>query len=407
MKSTWYCVAGLTGGSEMERIEVYQTEIADRNSAVSSKRPEAALWADADAISKHDAIAERFGPCKQVVLIGIGGSSLGVRAVYEALHPRGEAVGKLLVLDTVDPFSLREAEALLTSKDALSESVIVIVSKSGTTLETQANFEALVVRLLKVYSKEAIYERMVCISDPECEFARFIANEGGYVVQASFVSGRMSIGTAAGLVPLRLLGVDIHALALGMDTGAQAALVKNSQASSSALVWHLHYESGIRVREIIVPDPSLFALGLWMRQLIAESLGKEGKGFTPDISVATVDYHSTLQLRLDGSPLTATQFVTSVANPTADEILGGPHFEGVSISQIRVAIQQGVAASYHSRARPFEVVELPDITAQSIGEFLSAAMAEVMFLGHLWEVNTFDQPAVEDYKKVARNALNL
>lgn len=372
--------------------------------------PETALTYGAAHIPEIEAIAASFGTVETVVLIGIGGSSLGAEAIHRIMAPRDAKIGRLIVLDTVNPFMVTEAVSALSSTEALAKSAIVIASKSGSTLETLANANALISRLSEIHPEADVMVRTLFLTLGDSELAKRASEGGGRIVPVpEAISGRMSIGTETGLVPLALLGIDTAELMAGFA----AALAEESirHTLNSALVLTALYDRGIRIRELVMPDPTFEGLGKWSRQLIAESLGKAGRGFSPDVSVSTIDFHSTLQLRLGGPAITATSVLNVLNDPAALAWQPGAgrfldaSLSGKSAGTIRDAIIEGVTGSLTARKIPVQTIVLEDVSARALGEYMATLMIETILVARLWEINAFDQPEVEAYKVAARTTL--
>ena len=307
---------------------------------------------------------------KILVVIGIGGSSLGTKAIYEAFENKASA--KLLFLDTI------AAELPDLGGFKKEEVLINVVSKSGTTFETNINLR----NLLKKYPQ---FEKRVVHTTSR--------DKDGLVLKIpEKVGGRFSVLSPVGLFPLAVAGLDIISLLEGAQKARkhslQTDLLKNPAAISAVLTF-FQYEQGRKAKVNFIFHPELEALGKWYRQVLAESLGKEGKGITPIVSIGTNDLHSMLQLYLDGPDDKFTEFLSSEKD----------------LSEETQGIVKGVQKSYADGKRPFAAVLLDGLTERSLGGYLQYKMMEVMFLGKLLGVNAFDQPAIEGYKKEARKNL--
>jgi glucose-6-phosphate isomerase len=237
------------------------------------------------------------------------------------------------------------------------------------------------------------------------------------------VGGRYSVFTAVGLFPLRLLGIDIAQLIKGAQDAIKVCTseqVKQNPAAISALLKHTHYQQCVNINDMFVFSTRLFSTGLWYRQLMGESIGKEFDtthqrvevGITPTVSVGSTDLHSVGQLYLGGPRDKFTTFVTVQEYASDLTLPQMPEFEpfvakiqGKKLSVIMNAILQGVQEAYATHQRPFCTVKLERIDAYSMGQLLQRYMIEMMYLGFLFDVNPFDQPNVESYKNVTRKIL--
>lgn len=353
-----------------------------------------------------------------LLLVGIGGSSLGTLAVYEAL---ASTIMPLICADTVDAALTQELYAAIEQELKQGGRVLmVVVSKSGKTTETLVN-AALLIELLKKYSPETYHEDVVVITDENSPLWQ-LAAEKAYAQLAvpQTLGGRFSVFSAVGLFPLAMLGVDIRALCAGAAEATQLCVqaTEDNSAAVSAVILHEQYGSGKHIHDTFVFAPYLAQLGAWYRQLMGESIGKRFDkqgvevlvGMTPTVSVGSNDLHSVAQLYLAGPYDKVTTFV-SCAQQSALKI---PHNEfsaldtvgaGTTISAVQQAIFDGTRAAYQKDNRPFMSIELADYTPYEIGYFMQMKMFEIVYLGYLFDINVFDQPQVELYKKETRALL--
>lgn len=360
------------------------------------------------------------------IVIGIGGSNLGTKALSQSLfgvcglHSPLE----LFYVDTVDPDIvvpvMQQAERELQAGRRI---LLTIVTKSGTTTETMAN-AAIFIEMLKKYDKEHYAKSIVVITDTGTKLAHVAYDEGWHVLQVpALVGGRYSVFSAVGLFPLALLGVDISSLhssaAQMIDLCTERNIHINLAARSAALLYIL-YKRGFVIHNLFAFSVDLYELGLWYRQLIAESLGKEYSiegervqtGITPLVSVGSTDLHSIVELHLGGPNITGTTFVNvaqshcQVSVPVSEPLdTVVEHIQGKSLSTIMNAILDGTKYAYSVANRPFMSVALPDKSAETIAQFMQWKMLEIIYLGHLLGIDPFVQPQVELYKKKTRDLL--
>ena len=409
--------------------------------------PYAALNAPFDEPARarvHEVIARKkqLNPAA-LVLVGIGGSNLGTLAVWNSVvHPSGvrsvEGFGStkgsthrgecfcvsknvsnsqrlLISADTVDTDKLaRQLAQVETLLQANKIVLINVITKSGATTETIANFE-LFFALLKKYHPHNYADYVVVTTDENSAFAQFAQTQKFTVLTIPpKVGGRYSVFTAVGLFPLGMLGVDIDALCAG------AQKVSATDPVVSASVKYAYYQQTVNIHDMFLFATDLFSFGLWYRQLMGESVGKELNrsnqkvevGITPTVSLGTADLHSVGQLYLGGPRDKFTTFVT-VAQPATDLVVPHmPEFEqfvpaiqGKKITTIMNAIIGGVQQAYRANKRPFCTMTLQKLNAETMGQLLQFYMIEMMLLGYLFDVNPFDQPNVESYKKETRRLL--
>lgn len=357
---------------------------------------------------------EHLRGAKHVILIGIGGSSLGTEAVFSALafdtHP------SLHVLDGIDEEALRALGELIAGIETMDELSVVVVSKSGTTTETMTNAVA-ALELLEAKFGKNVNERVAFVGTKGTDFLEI--GDTKKVTCVSFpesIGGRYSVFTAVGIVPLMLLNVDVQSLLDG-------AVLATSKAERTKTVEHavslaaLAFE-GVHTVNFFTFNQRLRLLGFWYRQLLAESIGKrmttEGATFCHQLlpTVASdVDLHSMVQLYLGGYRGMYTHFVygdvESEHHKLTDHWLLShvKMLEGHAPKEIRDAIRVGVFKAYDDQKLPYRFTMLPKITAHEIGYLMASLMFEVMLLGELFDVDVFDQPNVESYKSYTREVL--
>ena len=356
-----------------------------------------------------------------VIVIGIGGSNLGTLAIYEALFGSisndfgGDPF--LYYVDMLDQKHVTCVYALAESFLAGGENILInVVSKSGTTTETIANF-LFFVDLLKQYKKDAYRDFIVVTTDEDSKLYHF-ARDGAIDVLTipEKVGGRFSVFTAVGLLPLALLQeVNLDELL----QGAQKAFETNVAAKRAAVLYQA-YKQGYVIHDVFLFARSLESLGKWYRQLLAESIGKKENihhkvievGPTPTVSIGSTDLHSMGQLYLGGPRNKITTFVVyqkdnQLTVPTNADLQNlVPNIQGKTMAQIMQAMSDGAKAAYKKNHRPFMDIVLSEISEKYVGELLQTMMLEIMYLGFLFEVNPFDQPQVELYKKETRELLS-
>jgi len=360
-----------------------------------------------------------------LVVVGIGGSSLGAAAVHQALfgtlYNDQQPDITFYVADTVDTDYINDI-VLLVEQELEKGSVVIIniVSKSGTTIETVTNAELFTYLLRKAYPH--VYRNYIVITTDEDSELWNYAQEQGITRLAipKNVGGRYSVFSSVGLFPLALLGIDIDALCQGArDMRYRCALVsdgivekiekvfENNPAIGRALLLFEYYKRGIAIHDLFVFSKDLSGVGAWYRQLVGESLGKEGYiegeimpvGILPTVSIGTVDLHSVAQLYLGGPPVRFTTFVDIAKNNTSLVV------DGTSMITVMNSIMVAVQKAYYKHNLPFMTLTIPEKNAYHIGGLMQMHMLEIIYLGFLLGVDPFDQPHVELYKKEVRALL--
>ncbi len=341
-----------------------------------------------------------------IVVIGIGGSNLGTVAIQEAIYgafynQKNPAI-KIYFADTVDPRYIDDIVQLVRQELKNGHNILLnVVTKSGTTTETIVNFE-IFLNLLKEQNVPEYNKSVIVTTDADSPLEVRAQKENFSVLHIpKNVVGRYSVFSSVGLFPLSVIGIDVMQLQEGARQGVKActetALLKNP-AAVSAIIKYIHYKKGMNINDLFLFCVQLESVGKWYRQLMGESIGKEFNikgervevGITPTVSVGTIDLHSVGQLYLGGPYDKFTTFV-SVADKKERSLMN--------------AILQGVQIAYEKNRRPFCTIELPELTPYYIGQLLQMYLIEMMYLGYLLEVDPFDQPNVELYKKEVRKIL--
>jgi glucose-6-phosphate isomerase len=367
--------------------------------------------------------AERTGQAfDTVIVLGIGGSSLGTLALQHALaKPHWNELSdeardyfpRLYVLDNVDPTTIGP----FLERIDLRRALINVVSKSGATAETMAQFLIIREKLQAVFDDEDGYRgHVIFTTDPKKGVLRELANTENIAALPvpSDVGGRFSVLTSVGLLPAALIGIDIVALldgAAAMAERCRNAVLKDNPAALFAWLQHAaHMKQGAPIHVMMAYTDRLYFVADWFRQLWAESLGKrnsrDGKeiyaGPTPVKALGATDQHSQVQLYMEG-PFDKTITFLSAQTPSEDvtipklyeniealAYLGG-HTLGDLLNFERLATRQALA----SNGRMNMSIELPAINAHTMGQLLMMLQIATVYAGYLYDVDPFDQPGVE------------
>jgi glucose-6-phosphate isomerase len=382
---------------------------------------------DSSTVQNVLEFAEQTRPTLDVVvLLGIGGSALGAQALDGALrgpHPfqgiRGKKGGRqprLVVLDNVDPGIVTAAIAQLNPK----RTAVCVVTKSGSTAETMATF--LVVHgWMRAALGNRVRERVIAITDPQKGDLLAIARQEGYplFLIPPNVAGRFSVFSCAGLVPAALVGIDIRKLLHGAADASELCWqdsIETNPALASALLHHaLVTQKGKTIEAVFAYSSYLWGTARWYRQLWAESLGKEidrkGRrveaGQTPIASLGPNDQHSQLQLYLEG-PRDKMITFWAVGRPRAEVIVprafsrygSCSYLGGKRLSELLNAERVATEAALTQAGRPNCRWSLPRIDEYHLGAFLQILHFQTAFAGELFNVDAFDQPAVELGRKI-------
>jgi glucose-6-phosphate isomerase len=338
-----------------------------------------------------------------LVVTGIGGSYLGARAAIEALceeitFPVYFAGNNLSPL-----YHRRLLEEMEESRFALC-----VISKSGTTTETAIAFR-LLRNLMKRQGGAAAPERIIAITDPNEGALRKLADREGITTFdiPPDVGGRFSVLSPVGLLPCAAAGIPIAE----MLEGGSSALDEYSGDRDSnimllyALSRYLLHRKGIAVEVVSTFQPELSLFCEWWKQLTGESEGKQGQGLFPAASVMTTDLHSIGQLLQEGARNIMETFL--VANsPSRDLTVPGDgdnldkldYLTGKSLSEINRKAYQGTREAHIAGGLPVLSLEVPSITAKTLGELFVFFELAIAVSGRLAGINPFNQPGVEEYK---------
>lgn len=347
-----------------------------------------------------------------VLVIGIGGSSLGTMGVAQALHPRRD----ILFLETADPLAVHDVAKKLHAAGAQKKHYItVLISKSGTTTESIANFGAILPVLKTVDSDWG--KHIIVITDEGSPLWHYAEQQGfSKIAIPAGVGGRFSVFSPVGLLPLLIAGVPTtHILegaakmkALCMGT----ANLDQNPALMGAAAQYLQLREGKGIHNLFVFAPHLESMGKWWRELVGESLGKAGTGIIPIVSVGSADLHSVGQMYMDGPREIFTTLVglkdfgTDVPVP-GDQGLGVlvPDIEGKQLGAILSATYRGARSAYDGRGLSYVDVEFGKASPENLGAFMQWKMMETVYLAQFMGVNAFDQPAVASFKDETRKLL--
>ncbi len=376
------------------------------------------LFKDVLLLSKE--LTDRFD---NLVVLGIGGSSLGGRAVFNALRhpyhnllPRDKRKGlRVFFCDNIDPDSFSPLLKILN----LKKTVFNVITKSGGTAETIAQF--LVINdLLKKRLGRKYRNHIVITTDPAKGPLRKIAADEGFksLPVPPDVGGRYSVFSAVGLFPSAMAGVDIKKLLAGarqMDETVGASDIWKNPAYMSAILQYLAYQRGKNISVIMPYSNALRDFAEWYIQLWAESLGKRvnlkgavvNAGTTPIKAIGTTDQHSQLQLYTEGpydkiiTFIEVKRFDNKIPIPEIYKDVDGVGYLGDhTMDELFKAEQLATKIALTKTGRMNYTIALPEITPFTIGQLLFFFEVQTAFAGGLFEINPFDQPGVEEGKNL-------
>ncbi|MCI5624634.1 MAG: glucose-6-phosphate isomerase [Clostridiales bacterium] len=367
---------------------------------------------DKEEFARIKAAAQKIQQQSQVlVVIGIGGSYLGARAVIELLASPNYNLKKK---DTPDIYfagnglstdALLELISLIGDRDV----PVNVISKSGTTTEPAVAFRIFKSMLEEKYGKEGARERIYATTDKARGALKGLADGEGYeeFVVPDDVGGRYSVLTAVGLLPIAAAGIDIEALMAGAAQAMTELAVPglDNPAWQYAAARHALYQSGKKVELLACYEPPFRFFAEWWKQLYGESEGKDGKGIFPASVEFTADLHSMGQYIQEGERLmfeTVVKFAPKgeFIIPTDPDNVDGLNFlAGKPLSFVAEKAMRGVILAHVDGGVPNILLELPAISESSVGWLIYFFEYVCGLSGYLLEVNPFNQPGVEAYKK--------
>ncbi len=347
------------------------------------------------------------------VVIGIGGSYLGAKAVIDALsnnfaHLKGDKPAVLFAGQNISEDYLAELRDLLKTK----EWATCIISKSGTTTEPAIAFRVLKQDLEDRYGKAEAVSRICAITDESKGALKTLANAEGYktFVIPDNVGGRYSVLTPVGLLPIAVAGFDIRALVQGAKdmVAATSPLIKfdNNIACQYAAARHALYTEGKKIEILVNYQPKLHFMAEWWKQLFGESEGKNGKGIFPAAVDFSSDLHSMGQYIQEGERI-LFETVISVAKaerevlvPKDNDDLDKLNFlAGKNLDFVNKMAELGTQIAHVDGDVPNIRIEIPRLNEYYIGQLIYFFEKACGISGYLLNVNPFDQPGVEAYKK--------
>ncbi len=355
--------------------------------------------------------AEMRKNCDTVVVIGIGGSYLGAKAVVEALSDsfaayRSDVTPKILFAgQNIGEDYLYELSDYLRDK----RFGIIVISKSGTTTEPAIAFRLLKEQLEAQAGREEAAKRIVAITDAKRGALRSLADQEGYktFVIADNVGGRFSVLTPVGLLPIAVAGFDIKALVAGADAMEKATLSADEpEALLYAATRNALYRAGKKIEILVNYNPKLHYFGEWWKQLYGESEGKDHKGIFPAAVDNSTDLHSMGQWIQDGERI-IFETVISVAEQhhelrigRDDANLDGLNFlAGKRVDEVNKMAELGTAIAHVDGGVPNIHLTVPALTEQYLGQLIYFFEAACGISGYILGVNPFNQPGVEAYKR--------
>ncbi len=434
---------GAEHGITPAELKELQPRISDAHAILQRERAEGKygfwdLYKQKEVLDNVKAAAARFSEkgYDNFVVLGIGGSSLGTIALGSALlspyhnlltRRARNGLPRLFVMDNIDPVVFREMMRICPPKKTLYN----VISKSGGTAETMSQLMIVVDAIEKKLGREAMKDHLVVTTNPRTPEAppsllHPVAGEYGLTEFAVpfNVGGRFSVFSPVGMFPAAMLGMDIDAMMEGcaaMDKRCADADLDSNPAYLRAAVQYLADVKKGKVMSVMLAYANgLYSIADWYRQLWAESLGKryslDGEevfaGQTPIKALGATDQHSQIQLYREGpndkliNTLETKKFAKTLRIPQAlTSIAQLSYLRGSTMNKLMAAELQGTIDALKISQRPVSRIVLPAVNAHTVAQVLYMLEVETAMAGRLYHVNTFDQPGVEEGKKLARKLM--
>ena len=348
-----------------------------------------------------------------LIVIGIGGSYLGSRAVIEALNSQmynflKEDVPEIyFVGNNISSTYLNDILRLCDGKNIS----VNVISKSGTTTEPAIAFRVFKKLMEEKYGVDGARQRIYCTTDAKKGKLKELAVKNGYeqFVVPDDVGGRFSVLTAVGLLPIAVAGLDIDDLMNGAGKACEdlnSCDIEKNDCYKYAALRNILYNKGKHIEMLVSYEPSMTMMSEWYKQLFGESEGKDGKGILPTSAVFSTDLHSLGQYIQDGSKF-IFETVLDIKKPKKDFYIfeDRDNFDGLnflanqSMSEVNRRAFEGTILAHTEGGVPNIVLEVPEINEYEIGYLIYFFEKACAISGYLLGVNPFNQPGVESYKK--------
>ncbi|MBO5578277.1 MAG: glucose-6-phosphate isomerase [Bacilli bacterium] len=345
-----------------------------------------------------------------LVVAGIGGSYLGARSALDALKGiKGVDKPEIIFMgQTFSPnYTHQVLEYLKDKKFAIN-----VISKSGTTTETSIAFRLLKSLLEEKVGKEEARKSIFAVTDKEKGALKTLCNQEGYstYVLPGNIGGRYSVLTPVGLFPLAAAGVDVKAMLKGAQEARKDfdnADLKTNMCYRYAVSRDYMYRHSHPVEMYVTYEPQMSQISEWLKQLFGESEGKEKKGLLPTSVTFSTDLHSLGQFVQDGSPI-LFETILNVINPNDDVVIpsdkddldGLNYLAGKKLSYVNQMAYQGTLKAHEvDGGVPCNIITIEKMDAKTLGYLFYFFMRACAMSAYLLEINPFNQPGVEIYKK--------
>ena len=333
----------------------------------------------------------KFSKYKNIIVIGMGGSILGTKSIYSFLKKKIKK--KVFFFDNLDP----NLNSKYNKIKNLKNSCFIVAGKSGKTIET-------IVNLGNVLSKNLLKNKLIIIAEPTDNALMEIANRyhAEVIQHKKFISGRYSVLSETGMLPSALMGLNLKKFKnlkkLIKNKNFTSILIQNVASIYTFILKKINNSVTLNY------DSNLNDLGYWYQQLVAESLGKKGKGINPILSFGPKDHHSLLQLYLDGPKDKFFTFFNSSEKGNKFKVPKNvipnnmKFLKNKNLKFIINAQCDAVKNIFKLKGIPYRQITFDKKNEEELGEIFTFFVLETIILSRLMNVNPFDQPAVEQVK---------
>ncbi|MBR5826351.1 MAG: glucose-6-phosphate isomerase [Clostridia bacterium] len=404
-------------------VSAFQQKITDAHKALHEKTGagnDFTGWVDLpvdydkEEFARIKAAAEKIKKNNEVlIVIGIGGSYLGARAVIEFIkgqcyNAMADDCAKIYFSgNSISSSSFAEILHIIKDKDF----AVNVISKSGTTTEPAIAFRMLRELLIERYGKEGAADRIYVTTDKAKGTLKAFADKEGYetFVVPDDVGGRYSVLTAVGLLPIAAAGIDIDALMEGAAEAREKLMptsIEENDCYKYVAVRNALYNKGLKSEMFVSYEPCFTMMNEWLKQLFGESEGKENKGLFPTSAIFSTDLHSLGQYIQEGERILFESVVT-FDKPRAEiylkedsENVDGLNFlAGKSMAFVNEKAFQGTVLAHNDGGVPNIIIENEDMKEKTLGYLIYFFEKACAVSGYVLGINPFDQPGVESYKR--------
>lgn len=327
------------------------------------------------------------------LVIGIGGSYLGSKAIIDMFKPyfKKDKIEVLFAGFSLSSNYLKELLDYIKDRDI----IVNVISKSGTTLETNITFNAVYDLMKEKYSKTQLQKRIIITTDKKKGKLRELVNKEHFI---SFkvpenIGGRYSVFSAVGLLPIAVSNINITRLLEGVRRGKKDI----DKCFLYAIIRDILYKNGKKIESFTIYEPKLYYFTEWIKQLFGETQGKNNLGLFPVSVVNSRDLHSLGQYYQQGDPI-IFETVINIVNNKDIKVTNKSLNKINNLASIKVA-------EAHAPHTPSNMICMDYLNEENIGELMYFFMVSAAIGAYLLNVNPFDQPGVEDYKKLLLNGI--